>query len=200
MKKRTLLGSFLVVAGLMLISVPFIYEWRTSQETAAMEQALKMIEENDSDALSSIPHLTVSEEDLRDVMELEIPSIDLNEKVLPVTSKENLGIALTQIKSHQMPGEGNFTIAGHRGYRGDRLFRQLPEVPKGEKVVLHHQAETYEYKIVSSATIDPTDVEVLKDRGENELTLITCTLDGQKRFVLKGIRINASKGKQPSDV
>lgn len=71
---------------------------------------------------------------------------------------------------------------------------------KGEKVVLHHQAETYEYKIVSSATIEPTDVEVLKDRGENELTLITCTLDGQKRFVLKGIRINASKGKQPSDV
>ena len=95
MKKRTLLGSFLVVTGLMLISVPFLYEWRTSKETAAMEQALKMIKENDSDALSSIPHLTVSEEDLRDVMELEIPSIDLNEKVLPVTSKENLGIALT---------------------------------------------------------------------------------------------------------
>ncbi|CAM5263392.1 peptidase C60 [Bacillus safensis FO-36b] [Bacillus safensis subsp. safensis] len=63
-----------------------------------MEQALKMIAENDGDALSSIPHLTVSEEDLRDVMELEIPSIDLNEKVLPVTSKENLGIALTTNK------------------------------------------------------------------------------------------------------
>lgn len=70
-----------------------------------MEEALKMIEENDSDALSSIPHLTVSEEDLRDTMELEIPSIDLNEKVLPVTTKENLSIALTQIKSHQMPGK-----------------------------------------------------------------------------------------------
>ncbi|MDR0126149.1 class D sortase [Bacillus zhangzhouensis] len=183
----------------MLISVPLIYEWRTSQEAAAMERALKMIKENDSDNLSSIPHLTVSEEDLRDVMELEIPSIDLNEKVLPVTSEENLDIALTQIKPHQLPGEGNFTIAGHRGYRGDRLFRQLPEVPKGEKVILHHQGETYEYQIVSSATIEPTDVDVLKDREKNELTLITCTLDGKKRFVLKGIRTNDQKGERISD-
>lgn len=196
-KTKTLLGGLLVFMGLMLISFPLIYEWQKSQETAAMERALKMMGENDSD-LSSIPHLTLSEEDLRDVMELEIPSIDLNEKVLPVTSAENLSIALTQIKPHQIPGKGNFTIAGHRGFRGDRLFRQLPEVPKGENVLLHHQGETYEYKIVSSATIEPTNVDVLKDQGEDELTLITCTLDGKKRFVLKGIRTNEHKNERSS--
>ncbi|MGE6631754.1 class D sortase [Bacillus sp. NPDC077027] len=196
-KPKILVGSLLVLVGLIVISVPLLYEWQKNKEVIAMERALDMIEGNNNDTadLSSIKHLTVSEEELNNVMELEIPSIDLIEKVLPVTSEENLSIALTQIKPHQVPGQGNFAIAGHRGYRGDRLFRKLPEVLKGDKVLLRHGNETYTYQIVRSAIIEPNEVDVLKDQQKNEITLITCTLDGKQRFVLNGIRIDAKKGK-----
>ncbi|VXB69387.1 Peptidase C60 [Bacillus sp. 349Y] len=189
MKKKTKAGLSLVLIGLILLSIPFVYEWQKDKEAAALEEALSLIERAEGEPvdLSSVRNLSVSEDQLKDVVELEIPAIDLKEKVLPEPTQENLSIALTQIKSDQTPGKGNFTIAGHRGYRGDRHFRQLPEVEAGEKVLLHQGSTTYEYIIDSTTIIDPTDTHVLDDQpNKNQITLVTCTLDGTQRIILTG--------------
>lgn len=55
----------------------------------------------------------------------------MNQLVLDETTDENLNITLTQIKKDQTPGVGNFTIAGHRGYRDGRHFSNLSKVPIG---------------------------------------------------------------------
>ncbi len=195
LKKRKWIGFFLIAFGLILISIPLYYEWEQEKKLAALEEALSFVSEADETAtgIQPIEELPFSEEELKSVVELEIPSIQLKQKVLPETTQDNLSIALTQIKPYQTPGEGNFTIAGHRGYRGDRYFRQLPNVVVGDKALLHAANQTFIYEITSSEVIDPTAVEILQDEEDiSEITLITCTVDGKDRIALKGKLINGT--------
>jgi sortase A len=193
-RKKTIAGLSLVLIGLILLSIPLYYEWEKGKEEKAMQDALDIIQQADGGEvdLSKVKNLTIPEDQLKNVLELEIPFLDFKEKILPEATQENLSVALAQIKHDQTPGKGNFTIAGHRGYRGDRHFRQLPEVPPGETVILHQGKKSYEYVIESTRVIEPTDISVLQDqKGENEITLVTCTLDGKQRIVLQG-KLNQS--------
>lgn len=187
-KIRVLLGILFLCIGIGLISIPLYHEWKQAREVEALEEALALIASTDGPVdLSTIKNLPFTADEIEGVLELEIPSIDLKQKILLETSEKNLSVSLTQIKPNQTPGRGNFTIAGHRGYRGDRHFRNLPEVQIGEKVLLHTEEETFVYKVTSSDVIEPTDVEVLEDvEGKDEITLITCTVSGQQRIAIKG--------------
>lgn len=186
--KKTI-GISLMLAGILLIAYPFYKEWEEAKEVRALENALALIESSEDGEvdLSTIEDLTLSQEALENVLELEIPYIDMNHQVLDQTTDKNLSLALTQIKENQTPGIGNFTIAGHRGYRDGRHFSNLDEVPVGEKAYLHTKNKTYVYEITSSEVIEATDVDVLDDQEDlKELTLITCTISGRQRVAVKG--------------
>lgn len=188
---RKAVGILLIFLGLILVGTPLFYEWKQNQEVAAIEKALSIISEPQAGqgaaGLPPIRHLSLSETELEKVMELKVPSIDLEQIVLPETTEENLSISLTQIKPDQTPGQGNFTIAGHRGYRGGRHFRDLPDVPIGAEVYLYHGKKRYTYVVKSQEIIEATAIDVLDDQANvNEITLITCTLDGKRRIALKG--------------
>lgn len=188
-KTKTIIGILLLVAGVVLISIPFYHEWNQGKDLNALEEALSLISTSDGDTidLSTIENLTFTEEEIKDVMELEIPFINLKQYILGETTDYNLSIALTQIKVDQTPGVGNFTIAGHRGYRDGRHFSNLAKVPIGEMVYLHADGKTYVYEIKSSEVIEPTYVKVLDDTADkNEITLITCTVSGADRVAVKG--------------
>ncbi|MFA1822386.1 class D sortase [Virgibacillus oceani] len=184
---RKWIGTSLLLIGLILVLIPLYYEWEQNKEVAALEQALKLIEDEQMADLASDEDLPLSKQELKDVFHLEIPSINLKQPVLGETTEENLELGLTQIKGGQEPGEGNFTIAGHRGYRGDRHFRKLPDVPEGAEVILHAEGEQYIYEVTSIEIIEATNVEILEDHTSlTEITLITCTRDGQQRIAVKG--------------
>ena len=188
--KKSLIGILFLLTGLVLVSFPLYVEWNQNKEVKALEEALSLIAESDGEepvALDVIENLSFTEEQLKDVMELEIPYIDMKQHILSETTDENLNIALTQIKKNQQPGVGNFTVAGHRGYRDGRHFSNLAKVPVGEKVYLHAGEETFVYEITSTEVVEPTFVEVLNDTaGKDEITLITCTISGANRVAVKG--------------
>ncbi|WOV88085.1 sortase [Sporosarcina oncorhynchi] len=188
--KRSLFGILFLLTGLVLVSFPLYMEWDQNKEVKAMEQALSLIAESDGTepvVLEGIENLSFTKEQLERVMELEIPYIDMKQHVLDETTDTNLNIALTQIKPDQQPGIGNFTIAGHRGYRDGRHFSNLAKVPAGEKVYLHVGDKTYIYEITDTSVIEPTQVDVLDDQaGRNEITMITCTVSGKQRVAVKG--------------
>lgn len=194
MKKA--IGILLLVTGIALIAYPFYLEWADKKELRALEEAFALISESDGENvdLSTIENLSFSQDEVKDTLQLEIPFIDLKQHVLSETTDEKLNIALTQIKKNQTPGTGNFTIAGHRGYRDGRHFSNLAKVPVGEKVYLHTADMTYVYELTSSEVIEPTYVEVLDDeKGKDELTLITCTVSGAKRVAVKGVLVDQYK-------
>lgn len=182
MKKA--LGAILLFAGIGLMLYPFLIERQQAKGTESLEQALALIDTGEPANLDELP---VSQADLEGTFSLEIPSIGLEQYILPETTEENLNLALTQIKPDQVPGQGNFTIAGHRGWRDGRHFSNLSEVAIGEQVMLHADGQTFVYEITESAVIPPTAVEVLDDQPDvDELTLITCTVSGKDRLAVKG--------------
>lgn len=186
---KLFLGLVLLVAGVALIATPFYHEWQQQKELSALDDALAMIEDESDSSESDyeVADRKFTKEELESVYELEIPSIGLNQKVLGETTEENLNMSLAQIKQDQVPGEGNFTIAGHRGYRGDRHFRDLPNVENGEEVHLTADGKTYIYEINKSEVIEATDVDVLDETGDkDEITMITCTIGGQQRISVQG--------------
>lgn len=184
-KVKVMTGIVSILIGLILVSIPFYHEWKTGKEIDRLTQAVNLISNE-----ASAQVMKEEFEYAKDVIWLEIPDIDLNQMVLPETTEDNLNVGLTQIKPNQTPGEGNFTIAGHRGYRGDRFFRNLPDVAIGATVRLIADNKTYTYEITSSQIIEPTQTDILLDEeGKNEITLITCTVDGHKRIALKGLLI-----------
>lgn len=181
----------LIIAGLALVAVPLSREWQQSNGVAQLERALAAVQTGETIEETGDPAAHWTKEQLEAVMELEIPAIDLKQYILDETTDENLALTLTQIKQEQVPGEGNFAVAGHRGYRGDRHFRQLPNVQKGDEIRLHaDDGKTYVYVVKSTEIIDPTEVEVLDDGDQPEITLITCTLSGKQRVAVKGDLIN----------
>lgn len=186
---KKIIGITLLVAGCLFIAYPFYKEWDQNKEVRALEEALALIADGEAQDvdLSEIEDLNFSKDELENVLELEIPFLNMNQLVLDETTDENLNIALTQIKTNQTPGVGNFTIAGHRGYRDGRHFSNLSKLPVGELAYLHTKDKTYSYEITSSEVIEATDVQVLDDQeGEDEITLITCTVSGKNRVAVKG--------------
>ncbi|BAB04081.1 sortase [Halalkalibacterium halodurans] len=184
-KTRKILGVMLLLTGLILVSIPLYYEWQHGREVRALEEALSLISDYEQ-----VEGTSFTTDELNAVLELEIPSIELKQKVLSETTEENLKLALTQLKENQHPGEGNFAIAGHRGYRGNRHFSRLPDVTIGDEVFLHTKEETFVYKVTDISIIEPTDVDILDDRdGKHEITMITCTRSGKQRVAVRGVLV-----------
>ena len=169
-----------------LVSIPLYNEWQQSKGVSALEGALASLEVDPLNGSVQELETQWSKEELENVMILDIPSIDLEQYVLDETTEENLAIALTQVSENQTPGEGNFSIAGHRGYRGDRHFRQLSNVTDGDEVRLISEGKTYIYEVNSISIVEPTQLDVLDDSEEAEITLITCTMSGEQRLIVKG--------------
>ncbi|MFK3936187.1 class D sortase [Alkalihalobacillus sp. NPDC078783] len=188
-KAKSLIGLALIVVGMVFVSIPLYHEWQQTKDVSAFEGALASLEVDPLHGSSQELTTEWTEEELKEVKTLEIPSIELEQYVLGETTEENLALALTQMNPNQNPEDGNFSIAGHRGYRGDRHFRQLSNVSDGDEVRLTADGKTYVYEVNSISIVEPTQVDVLDDSDEPEITLITCTLSGEQRLIVKGVLV-----------
>lgn len=99
------------------------------------------------------------------------------------------------------PGNpGNSFIFGHSSYfdgaegEYNQIFERLNELSKNETFTIHHQTETYTYRVFQSAQIRDDDFTVLdQPDGEQEIvTLMTCWPPGTiaKRWVVQAERIS----------
>ena len=87
------------------------------------------------------------------------------------------------------PGEGNFSMAGHRitpvgpfstcstGEWGTRdchgPFRYVDELQRGDIAEVLYEGSMYTYRFVRTIIVDPDDISVLKD-GKADLTMTAC--------------------------
>jgi sortase A len=124
---------------------------------------------------------------------LAIPRLDISAMVKEGTDDRTLGLAVGHIPSTAMPGEtGNVGLAAHR----DSLFRNLRHVVQDDEITLTTLDNTYTYRVVSFAVVNPEDVSVLAPSGENTLTLVTCypfyfVGHAPKRFVVRARQVTS---------
>lgn len=102
---------------------------------------------------------------------LEIPKIALDAIVLEGASRKQLKLGPGRITTTAIPGEtGNSVITAHR----DTFFRHIYELNKGDEILVRRNGEVFRYKVTGKKIVDPSDVSVLKQTTDRQLTLITC--------------------------
>lgn len=76
---------------------------------------------------------------------------------------------------------GNVVITGHSSYfpwdpgRFKDVFALLHEIVIGDEVIVYRDQKPYRYRVYDTRVVNPDQVEVLTQAGEDRLTLITCT-------------------------
>jgi sortase A len=102
---------------------------------------------------------------------MQIPRIGLSAVIVQGDSQEILSRAVGHIPGTALPGQaGNIVIAGHR----DSFFRSLRKIHEGDRIVLETPGASYGYKVESTSVVAPTDLSVVQNSHQPELTLITC--------------------------
>lgn len=102
---------------------------------------------------------------------LSIPKIGLQAGILDGTDRKSLLLAPGHLQNTAWPGDsGNAVVAGHR----DTFFRHLHELVTGDDIYVLRNGGRYHYVVTQKATVDPSDVRVIRPTSDNRLTLITC--------------------------
>jgi len=102
---------------------------------------------------------------------IEIEPLGLSAFVAQGDSPSVLRRAVGHVPGTALPGEyGNIVLAGHR----DTFFRALRKTREGDIIMLATAEGQFEYEVQSTMIVTPTDVQVLRSSGGEELTLITC--------------------------
>jgi LPXTG-site transpeptidase (sortase) family protein len=118
---------------------------------------------------------------------LTVPSIKLN-KVKVVVETNEFEKNLAHLPGAALPGEkGNVFITGHSSltslYKPDNfkaIFANLPELKKGDQILVEAGGQVFEYKVTGLKVVDPKDVSVINppDPQGRYLTLMTCVPPG----------------------
>jgi sortase A len=125
---------------------------------------------------------------------IEIAAIGLTamiqEGTAPLTLQRGVGhITGTAPVGHS----GNVGLAAHR----DTFFRKLRDIHQGDEITLTTLAGTFLYKVDHISIVEPQASEVLRNSGENVLTLVTCYPfsyigPAPKRFIVRATQIKPS--------
>jgi sortase A len=118
---------------------------------------------------------------------LAIDRLQIKAPVFAGTDELVLNRGVGWIPGTAKPGEsGNSGIAGHR----DGFFRALKDVAAGDAVEIRARSTRFVYRVDGIEIVFPENVGVLRPRGVDSLTLVTCypfyfAGDAPQRFVVK---------------
>lgn len=121
---------------------------------------------------------------------IQIPKINLETYILSETSNKTLNVSVAKLYGPKINKIGNFCIAGHNS--NNNMFKQVDKLDIKDKIIL---TDTYDnsitYEVYDKFKTTPKDVSCLEQNtnGEREVTLITCTIGGLKRVIVKAVEL-----------
>jgi len=101
---------------------------------------------------------------------LDVPRLHISTAVLEGDDDLSLDLGAGHIPGTPMPGApGNVAIAAHR----DSFFRSLGGIEPQDRIRLRTPGGDSEYTVESTRIVRPSNVSVLANSGQPELTLVT---------------------------
>jgi sortase A len=122
---------------------------------------------------------------------IEISSLGLTAMIQEGTGRQTLQRGVGHITGTALlGGSGNVGLAGHR----DTFFRKLRNIHEGDEITLTTLNGASLYRVELISIVEPQDSQVLRDSGENLLTLVTCypfsyVGPSPKRFIVRARQI-----------
>jgi sortase A len=117
---------------------------------------------------------------------IEIPKIGLSAYVIEGVDTDDLKNGPGHYPDTPLPGEkGNAAIAGHRSTYG-APFASVDNLDPGDPITVTTLQGSFHYSVTGQEIVSPDDVQVLDDKGDNELTLTAChpKYSASKRIVI----------------
>jgi LPXTG-site transpeptidase (sortase) family protein len=136
---------------------------------------------------------------------ISIPKVNVNAPIVFADSnveaniQKDLESGVVHYAKTALPGEpGNAVIFGHSSndwwepgsYKF--VFVLLDKLVVGDTFTINYNSKQYVYKVVETKVVEPTDLTVLNQTTDPELTLITCTPPGTswKRLIVRSQQIS----------
>ena len=116
-----------------------------------------------------------------------IPKIGVDYPILSDTSVELLKVSVCKFHGGNPNEVGNFCIAGHN-YRNSRFFSKVDTLSVGDIIEITDLSKrTIQYEIYDIHTVNENDRSDTTQytNGRKEVTLITCTDDGEQRIIVR---------------
>lgn len=197
--RRVVSGTCGVVAilGLGMVAYPVAHQWYPGFFRIPVEKAIewsnvfsdlqtnkiqKRLEGDfaSDDIASKLRSGTLAEGD--PMTRIEIPKIGVDTIIVEGTSTSALKAGAGHYVNTPLPGEaGNVAVAGHRTTYG-RPFNRVDELRTGDLVVLTTPVGKFTYALSRDPWITaPTDLSVIGQGAEHELTLTSCHPKGSAR-------------------
>jgi sortase A len=117
---------------------------------------------------------------------IEIPKIGLSAYVIEGVGVDDLKNGPGHYPGTPLPGQhGNASIAGHRSTYG-APFANVDDLNPGDPITVTTLQGVFHYAVTGQEIVSPDDVQVLDDKGDNELTLTAChpKFSASKRIVI----------------
>lgn len=116
--------------------------------------------------------------DLKSVYTLDIEKINLK---IGVRKNEENNIEQHPVILNSGNVEDNIIIAAHNK---DGLFKDISKLETGDKIKLKNKNIENTYSVIKQKTAKPTEIEELKKLKKDQLILMTCTEDDDKRLIV----------------
>lgn len=117
---------------------------------------------------------------------IEIPKIGLSAYMIEGVDVDDLKNGPGHYPDTPLPGQkGNSAIAGHRSTYG-APFANVDDLAQGDPITVTTLQGVFHYSVTGQEIVSPEAVQVLDDRGANELTLTAChpKYSASKRIVI----------------
>lgn len=208
-KKRS--GNILIIIGIVFIAAAaalVVYnlydEYRAGKTASSVVEILQQqmpdenvdtssqadLENNGDEAQDYVvnpdmemPTETVDENNY--IGTIEIPSLNLSLPIIDAWSYAKLKIAPCRYSGSAY--SGNFTIAGHNYSTHFGPIRNLE--PGAQVIFTDMKGRSFTYEVSAVETLEPTAVEDMIS-NEWDLTLFTCTSDGQARVAVRCFKMD----------
>ena len=182
--------------GVLVVVLDSIPE-DTEAEEIDLED-LMSANKNAGSKLDSKVHTTKKGAKYTTVAVIEIPKINIiypviySEDTSNKTTEDLLRLSVVKYWGPNANEQGNFCIVGHN-YHNKRFFSKASKLKKGDSIYLTDtNNKTLEYKVYDNYVVDPNDLKCTSQltNGGTELTLITCTITGKQRTIIKARAVN----------
>ena len=109
---------------------------------------------------------------------ISIPRLELTLPIYLGATNEHMASGAAHLSQTSLPVGGkntNCVIAGHRGWKGAKYFRDIVALVPGDEVIVTNLWEELHYTVTGAEIIQPYDVKkILIQPGSDMLTLLTC--------------------------
>lgn len=128
-----------------------------------------------------------------------IPEVGINLPIFPGVTRNDLMAGAGSLNENQVPGQGNYALAGHHMKDPSLLFGPLMDVKEGDYIYITDQETLWVYKVTMTDTIHETNVKVIEETEDPVITLITCNISGintNYRWVVQGELVESGETDQ----